>query len=306
LDVNAVTKAVRAELPAARILDVTPGEYHKDPCATPSLSSTTAHKLVSESPLHAWAAHPRNEDAQLDEDNTDDADDDTEATRNGSLVHTLLLGKGSDIEVIEADSFRTKAAREARDAAKAAGKIPIIAPKYEEIAGVAEKLRNRLRDRGFDLTGESEVAIEWYEHGAQGPIVCRSMLDHVFVEHGVIWDLKTCRSANPRRLRRSFVDYGYDVQAFAYSRALERLRPALTGRVQFLFLFMELQSPFAITPIEPDGAFWEIGKQRWTRAVHLWETCRVTNKWPAYTESVHVLEAPQYVISEHLGPEWAA
>jgi hypothetical protein len=299
--VNAQLKEL-PPLPQARVLDCTVDVYHRDPCATPSLSSTTAKKIVSESPMHAWASHPRygNEDGET----TEADEEETKALENGKLVHRLLLEKGEELVVVDAKDWRTNAAKAERDEAKAAGKLPVLIGRHQELMDIVGNLRERCRTYGYEFTGESEVPIEWYDRGVNGPIVCRSLLDHVFVDDGVIWDVKTCRTANPKKLARSFVDNGYAIQEFAHTRALERLRPKLTGRVKFTFLFMEIKPPYAVVPIEPDGAIREIGKRQWTRALSLWEACLTTNRWPSYVERVHVLEAPRYVIAEHLGDDW--
>ena len=65
-------------------------------------------------------AHPRLGGAQDDEDDAP-SDRDSKAKELGTLVHRLVLNKGGDIVVIQADSFRTNAAKAERDLAKAAG-----------------------------------------------------------------------------------------------------------------------------------------------------------------------------------------
>lgn len=307
---NAIVKSTSFDLPPARLLECTPDEYHGDPCETPSLSSSTAKVIVSESPLHAWTRHPRfGEKADGAAANDDDAEaseeDDTEAKDNGSIIHNLLLGKGADIAVIEADSFRTKLAKAQRDEARAAGQIPILVQRFDALNAAAEALRRRLPDYGYDLTGESEVGIEWFERGVNGPVRCRSMLDHVFINEGVIWDLKTIRSANPKQINRTFIEKGYDIQATAYPRALAALRPQLKGRVQMDFIFMEIKPPYAITPGPAHPVMLEIGKLRWGEAVRIWEDCLARNVWPAYTSGRTTFEPPVYQINEHLG-NWQA
>jgi ATP-dependent exoDNAse (exonuclease V) beta subunit len=297
--------ALKQTLPPARLLECTPEEYHKDPCSVPSLSASIAHTLVAESPAHAWTRHPKFA-AQNDDQSLEPEEDDSKAKDNGALVHRLLLGKGADLVVIDADNFRTKLAREERDAAKAAGKLPILTKRHEELLQVVAHLRGRCAELGYEFTGESEVPVEWHEQGLQGPIVCRSMWDHVFFNEGVIYDLKTIRSAHPENIARYFVDHGYDIQNVAYTRALERLRPELTGRVELTFLFCEIEPPYSVVPAVPDGALVEIGKQRWAYALTLWERCLAKNDWPSYCNSLVTLEAPRYVISKHLGEDWIA
>src|SRR5688572_24266058 len=70
--------------PRARLLDITPADYHLDPCVTPSLSSSIAHTLVTKSPLHAWTEHPRFGALRSESSKAQD---------EGSIIHKLLLGK---------------------------------------------------------------------------------------------------------------------------------------------------------------------------------------------------------------------
>lgn len=289
-------------IPTARILDVTEEEYFADPCEVPSLSQSIAGLMLSRSPLHAWSAHPRLGGAPaVDGEDEEEDEEPTKAMDDGSLIHKLMLGKGVDVEIIHFDNFKKKLAQQQRDEARTAGKLPIIASKYDAFVKAAEVLRDRCASAGYPLTGESEVAIEWTEQGLKGPVICRCRMDHVFMSTGLILDIKKVRNAQPRKVARNFVDYGYDIQWVAYSRALQALRPELTGRTDFTFLFMELYPPFSIVPAKPDGAFREIGSLRWQTAVTMWERCLATDHWPSYSDRVITLEAPAYIVSEQLG-----
>ena len=279
---------------SARILDVSEGEYFADPCAVPSLSQSIANVLVNESPRHAWLRHPRL--GKCPEAATRALDD-------GTILHKLILGAGAAVQVIEAENFRTKAAQELRDAAVAAGQVPVLRARYRELAQGAERLRAQCAAMGFPLTGQSEVAIEWSE-GEDDPVLCRGRLDHVFLDRGIIYDIKKTRSANPNYLRRNFVELGYAGQYAAYTRALAKLTPEFEGRVDFVFLFMEIEPPYSVVPVRPDGAFKEIGSLRWQRAVDTWRTCLRTNRWPGYCESAITLDAPVWVINQELGNQY--
>src|SRR4051812_46738879 len=90
-------------------LDVAANDYHADPCPAPSLTQSVAKILLAKSPLHAWHAHPRlNPDYQHNDDTKFDV---------GNIAHKMLLGRGKQIEVLEFDDWRTKAAKEAREKA---------------------------------------------------------------------------------------------------------------------------------------------------------------------------------------------
>src|SRR3990167_3196210 len=87
-------------------------EYIRDPAPEPSLSASVAHLLLTRSARHAWLAHPRLNPAWAPEA--------TEQTDLGTLEHALLLEQDdSRLVVVEADDWRAKAARLARDEARA-------------------------------------------------------------------------------------------------------------------------------------------------------------------------------------------
>ena len=105
------------------VYDLDAAAYHADPCPEPSLSSSIGKLIVGRSPLHAKCAHPRlNPDYQPRESGKFDL---------GSTVHKLILGKGAEVVAIEADDWRTKAAKEARDTARGDGKTPMLVGQLE-------------------------------------------------------------------------------------------------------------------------------------------------------------------------------
>lgn len=287
--VPSVKAAVRA-----RILNVTPEEYLADPCRVPSLNSGIAHLLVSESPLHAWHAHPRFGHGSNGIG--------TEAMQDGALIHRLLLGKGKDFCVVDFNDYRTDAAKEIRDTAIAGGKIPVKRREWERLCEVAGRLRDKCAAYGFDFSkGDCELAVEWIDDTDTISVLCRSMFDFVQLERGVIVDVKKVASANPRQISRTFFDYGFDIQNTAYTRALEALRPELQGKVRLTFLFLEIERPYSVVPVEPGGEFREIGALRWERALQTWRQCVDSGRWPGYCETTVRLEAPRWLVTQELG-----
>lgn len=294
---------VQPAVPFARILDVGEHEYHADPCADPSLNQTIAKVLLSKSLLHGWTEHPRLGNL-VNEDADDDAKDEKDATRAGKVIHKLLLGKGAHIEVINVDAYRTNAAREARDAAIAAGRVPIKAKQYDALAAAAETIKGNLALEGIDLDdpeGLSEVAIEFHEQGEHGPVVCRCRMDKAFLSRGVIWDLKKITSADGKTCSKHVADYGYDVQWASNTRALAALRPELADRIDMLFIFMEVQPPYAVNIKRPSAVMRETGRIQWERAVLLWERAVRTNRWAGYGGGITELDPPHWHVTDVLG-----
>lgn len=273
-----------------RFARFTAQEYFAEPCKVPALSASIAHVLDSASPLHAWTMHPKLGGVPRAP---------TKSLDSGSLSHALLLGAGKDVEIIEADDYRTKAAQAARDDARKAGKVPVLVADYEAARKVAETLRARFADVGVTLRGEKEPTALWTETASNGnKVQCRGMFDHL--ELPIIHDLKSIRSANPLVCRRHVESYGYAIQRAAYVSAVERIKPEFTGRVDFVFVFYELEPPYAVTPIRLSGAFRELGERAWRRSVDRWEECLRTNKWPAYTAGVMDLEPSPWALSKDM------
>ena len=109
-------------------------EYHADPCPQPSLSSSIAQILLRESPRKAWFSHPRlNPQYREEHDGKFDL---------GTCAHAVLLeNDASRITIVEADDWRTKAAKEQRDAARAAGKTPLLARHFADVQAMVEAAR---------------------------------------------------------------------------------------------------------------------------------------------------------------------
>ncbi len=81
-------------------------------------------------------------------------------------------------------------------------------------------------------------------------------------------------------------EYGYDVQRAAYTSALRTIKPELAGREDFVFLFCEIEEPFCVTPVRPDGQFRDLGQRRWERAVQTWRDCLRFDNWPGYSDRI--------------------
>src|SRR5258708_36421550 len=111
----------------ARILNVTEAAYHSDPCVRPSLSSSIAHTLVTQSPRHAWLEHPRLGGSK------DSIAKRTKTMDEGQILHKLLLGAGAKFEMVVADDWRTNASKESRAAIEAGGKIAVLAKNFEKL-----------------------------------------------------------------------------------------------------------------------------------------------------------------------------
>jgi hypothetical protein len=157
--------------PNIGLVAMPPEQYHADPCAVPSLSSTIAHALVAKSPAHAYLQHPRLGGKGLAP---------TAAMDEGSLMHELILRDDDELKarlvIVKADDWRTKVAREQRDEARAAGKLAVLSHEYDKARIACAHIFARLIDLGVKLNGASEIAAFWQESANDGTVVqCRGM-----------------------------------------------------------------------------------------------------------------------------------
>lgn len=286
----------------ARLLDCTPDEYHR----LPGFSSSLAKILIGRSPSHAIDAFLRKTEDDEEEELTDAQ---VALRERGTVLHTLVLGIGKRIQVVPFPDYRSKAAKDARDEARASGRVPVKEAKMEVYDRTATAIKARLAAAGHDLDGVSEMAIGWQEPSPHGDVECRAMLDHVriwgleegskFAPSACIYDLKIVGDATPSLNERSAERLGYAIQAAAYTRALAALHPRLAGRIEFRFLFCEPKRPYEIWDPTPDGVFRELGTRRWITAVHGWAEGHATNKWPGYNAGAsNEISAPTWTLRE--------
>lgn len=270
--------------------------YHSDPCEAPSLSSHTAHTIISQTPLHAWFNHPRLGGAPREPKKEFD---------KGSLLHCLVLQPRwrELVEVVNADAWRTNASKDARKRAWEELKVPVLTKHFDQAQEAAAAIVRQLKAHGVELTGRSEETFLWYAKTSTGePVACRSRLDHRIGP--LIIELKTSNSAHPRICARHSYDYGYHIQRTAYVHAVEQAYPEFTGRVRHRIFFAEADPPYCLTPAELTAEFVELGEHQWQRGVDIWHRCLTTDKWPQYTSGVARLEPPMWALRDEMEREY--
>lgn len=276
-------------------LEVSQEQYHADELGdTPTLSRSIAHILCTQSPAHAYTAHPRlNPDWQRDDDPKYD---------KGTLVHELLLGGPSSLVVVDAADWRTKDAREARFVARAEGKTPLLAHQWAEVQEMADAVREQIAD--WNLTairpplldeGRSEVTLTWEDQG----VLCRARLDWLRDDHTAVDDLKTTsRSANPEEW--SMFSFGGDLQAYMYTQAVE----VLTGVTPvFRFIVAETEPPYAVSVVSPGPDVMTLARKKFSYASLIWHECLASGEWPAYRPAVATVELPGWLEAKWLAKE---
>jgi hypothetical protein len=260
----------------ATLLPLSATEYHADPAIRPSLSNSIAQILIDQSPAHAWLKHPRlNPNYEPETNSKFDL---------GSAAHVMLLERRDDCIVrVQADDWRTKAAREARDAAQANGQYAVLERQYSDIEMMVKAARDFVDEtelKGIFATGEAEQTVMWQE----GNTHCRIRPDLLSADRSIILDYKTTPSAAPEAFIMQIGRMGYDLQAEYYVRGVEDL----TGvEPTFVFLCQESKPPYACSLVALSNAYREVGRAKVNQALKLWGECMTTNEWFGYSTKVH-------------------
>lgn len=265
--------------------DVTAEQYHADPVIGGSLTSSGARALL-----------PPSCPARYHHDRTHGS-----APRRhfdlGHAAHRLVLGVGPELEIVEADNWRTKAAREQADTARAAGRTPLLAAEHATVTAMADALRQH-NDARLLLApdhGWPEVTLVW-DDPATG-VRCRARLDwlpHRLPGHRLlIPDYKTCAAADLESLRKAMTNWGYHQQAAWYLDGIHALGLAPDGAA-FLFIAQEKTAPYLTTVFEPDGPALRAAAARNHTARTIYQHCTSTGHWPAYHDGVALLSLPRW------------
>jgi hypothetical protein len=277
------------------IADFAAADYHADQNKDmPTLSSSIANILLNRSPLHAWTAHPRlNPNWQPDDDSKYDV---------GTVAHSMLLEGTASVDVCDFADWRTKDAREARDASRANGRTPLLAHQFEEVLGMCNAVADQLKAFDIDpvpLTGgKPEQTMVWQD--APTGAWCRARIDWLHDDLSAIDDLKTTtRSAHPEAFAKNLYSYGCDVQAAFYLRGLKALhvdadRNTYLDGVDWRWIVVETSPPYGLSVVQPGPAVLELADAKVDAALKLWAECLERDIWPGYPTRVATAELPAW------------
>ena len=258
--------------------DVPMTDYINDPCVDPSLSKGVIGNLIHRSPLHAYGDHPRLGGSKDDPNSRSDL---------GSAAHAMLLGGAEAIAFIDAEDWRTKAAKEARDEARTFGRIPMLAKQAAALDAMVSISKPILDDFG---SGDVEQTLIWKDGESWG----RARPDWLAADRKVVVDYKTATNADPLVwIRRVLLSSDYDLQAAWYLRGVG----ILEGRADrdFLFLVQEITAPYACSVVGVGPEMMDLANRKIEAGLRLWRECMTSNKWIGYSTRTHWAELPQYV-----------
>lgn len=236
--------------------------YHADP----ALGSTSLKTLATRTPAHYQydQTHPKSSDAFT----------------LGTAAHSVILeGDTSSIVVVEADSWLTKAAKEAKTAALAAGKQPLLNKEWSQIRAMQDAVMAQPVAREAFTGHKAEQSVFWDEDGLL--LKCRPDA----WKPGALFDLKTTRTADPNEFGKTSADFGYHQSAAHY---IDGVKAATGETLPFYFVLVEKTAPYFVSVVELDDEALNIGRALNDRAKRIYNECTETGNWPGYQESAPV------------------
>lgn len=246
--------------------------YHADRA---SLSSTGAKTIVT----HGLRAFRWQQDHPVHKDSFD----------LGTVVHALILGVG-EYQVLEHDSWRTKAAQAERDDARANGRTPILEKDYDAALDMANAVMENKLAAAILTDGQPEVSA-WAEDLETG-IVMRGRID--YLRDRAIVDVKTSgKPVDPMQWERTAWDFRYGLQAWWYSRVLE-----LNGEPErpFLWVALSKDAPHEVYVHQASTELLERGREDGDKALRLYGDALASGKWPglADDQQIHQTGLPRW------------
>jgi hypothetical protein len=286
------------------VYDIDAERYHTDPTPQPSLSSSGIKRLLSGSPAEFAAFHPRL--TQWPELCQAEA---TRAQDRGTIIHSLVLGKGAgfhacdpqDVEVTTEKGARYKnwsgKAADWKRAQEAQGIVVMSRSEGARVQAATQSMIQLLqREYGDWPIGDSEQTIIWQRETEYGPIWCRALVDHLALRHMVVLDPKsTALGISDRALQRIAANDMWHIQAAWYLDGIKTIMPHVFdiggnvisetgGRLVFRFVVVEIDPPYQSRFVDLPESWIHIAGQRIDRACEQFAKCLYSGEWPAHSD----------------------
>src|ERR1043166_7791640 len=201
----------------------------------------------------------------------------------GVAAHLAVLEperQADSIVLIEAGDYRTTKAREARDAARAAGKVPLLLYQFDIVRAIAGSIRaHPIASEAF-RGGEAEITLIWPD--SETGVPCKARPDYLPAHGRWLVDLKTALSANPRNRRDQAYRLGYHARAAWYLDGAK----AVLGQMpeEYWFVIVEKEPPYLVSVVSFDNDALAWGRIGNRKACERFAISAAHNGWPGYRQ----------------------
>jgi hypothetical protein len=206
----------------------------------------------------------------------------------GSAAHKLVLGVGDPIVVIEADDWRTKAAKDARDAARIDNAVPLLKKDWQVVQDMADALSGHTL--AMQMLSEGKPEVSAFAVDEETGVLRRSRFDWLGTNLAV--DYKTSVDERPRSLGGRYGTvrkYGYDTQAAFYSDVAADLGHPLE---EFAFIFQRKTEPYPVTVITLTPGSLDRARAEIREGFRMFRDCTESGIWPGTqnANTYHVID----------------
>lgn len=251
--------------------DIPDEVYHSD---RNSLSSSGARTIIFDSP-NEFRNGERIEKTEYD---------------FGHAAHLYVLGKGARLAVEDYPTWQAKGAKGAREAHRAAGRVPILAKDDARARAMAKVALEHDIAGAFLGEGEAELSGWWIdpEHG----VWLRLRLDWITrMPDGrlVVVDYKTSKTSGFRAFASAAGTYGYYMQQPYY---IDGLRCLGLDIDDFIFISQSKTKPYRLTVARIDPRDVAIGHLLNRRAIGIYADCMAHDRWPDDSHLIQTVSIP--------------
>ena len=248
-------------------------QYHEDPCETPSLSAGMINDLLKAPALCRHNSRRLNPDWEEPEG--------ADKFSIGTVAHVIFLEPdlfSQKVVVLPYDDYRKNEAKAARDAARDAGKTPILAKNMEKVEAAREAFMANPFTKAAFASGKTEMAMFW-KHPLWG-FWCRARPDFIADSGRHMNDYKATASADPERFGKHAYDMGYHRRAAWYLEGAQILMGKKPDH--YWFVSQETKAPFLTAVCELDEQALDAGRFENDQAAEVFQECLRTGDWHGY------------------------
>lgn len=222
----------------------------------------------------------------------------TDAMQFGSVFHAMLLEEDTfehfyAVKPLGTDR-RTKVGKEAYEAFEKAnaGKTVIHHETFEQAYAMVKRIKEHPRVAKMLKAGKPEFTV--FNQGADG-VVQKARADLYIPEGGIITDFKTTEDASPEAFARTIFNYGYDVQAGAYTHVFKE--SGMTAGM-FLFVVIEKKPPYEMGLYYLQPSVIDVGIAKMKKAKSVYANCKATDIWPGLGENFQEISMPKWAFDQ--------
>lgn len=141
-------------------------------------------------------------------------------------------------------------------------------------------------------SAKAEVSIVCNERVNGLDISCKGRCDLITMDGTTIVDLKTCQDSSSEGFGKSFMSYGYWMQAAHYIAIARKMGLPIE---RFIFVACESSAPHAVALYELDAQSLDRAFAIRQRLIETLSDCIARNEFPAYQRGVKPLTLPHWI-----------